>query len=389
MNSNTTFGQAWIAASNGRVDSIKAMIAASPELLHHTSERGWSLIHVVAEFCQPEVCAYLLQHMMPFSSSDVDGFTPLHLAANNRCELVAAQLLAAGADPNALTHDQMTPLHLAATSLGPVSGMRPIANLLLRKGATLDLNCAVALGRVESVRNILTRNPDEINTCRRPDLLCRDAVVTNHAVQIISLLLNAGIDVDRLGPDNRTALHEAASDRKQAVVRLLLGAKANPEARALQGETPLWLAITSTRRTAPTVLVRTLLRGGARLDLNSAIQLRRVDEAISMLATSQSIDSLALFPSELLCDAIRFTRYPDLVSAILDRGVDANHPNREGMLPLICAIYTRADLALLLLDRGARRDVTTVTGQSAIDLVRERIRDGAIDYQEVLKRLEA
>jgi ankyrin repeat protein len=60
-----------------------------------------------------EVAAYLQEHGDEVNSTDKEGFTPLHFAAQQQHADAAALLIGAGADPNARDRFGNTPLWTA------------------------------------------------------------------------------------------------------------------------------------------------------------------------------------------------------------------------------------------------------------------------------------
>lgn len=78
----------------------------------------WSPLHVCVQHAVSAGVQLLLQRGASVNARDASGATSLHFAASGlRCVLVA-ELLAAGADPNALTHNGWSPYKLAELARG-------------------------------------------------------------------------------------------------------------------------------------------------------------------------------------------------------------------------------------------------------------------------------
>jgi ankyrin repeat protein len=173
---------------------------------------------------------------------DEDGWTPLLWAANEGQAAAVALLLTFGANPNEATPDGHTALHLAAGSSG-VSYAEVIARLL---AAGADVN----------------RATDDASTPL-------DVAAAN-APEHVQRLLAAGAKVNRADASGSSALFAAVASHRVTALDSLLAAKANPNVRSKQGESPLHMAVTegknspSSWRPAETAqIVRALLNAKA------------------------------------------------------------------------------------------------------------------------------
>ena len=125
-----------------------------------------------------------------------------------------------------------------------------VAAILLAHGATLNIWSAIALDRADNVRELITGQP--------------------------SLL---GSRMSR-NQHRRTPLHHAALKDRPGILRLLLELGADPMATDAAGATPL---TTASQEGAGPAVIEALLSAGAPLDLLTAINLGRYDEAEAML----------------------------------------------------------------------------------------------------------
>jgi uncharacterized protein len=152
-----------------------------------------------------------------------------------------------------------------------------IADLLIDRGAPLNLFEAAAAGRIAVVREILDQAPDRVNaraadgfqplglacffghTALAEFLLERGAEVSapssnllnvqpihsaaaGQHLEIVRLLLDHGADPNARQADGYTPLHSAAQNGQAAMVRLLLEHKADRYAENSEGITPVDLA---------------------------------------------------------------------------------------------------------------------------------------------------
>ncbi len=206
------------------------------------------------------------------------GGTLLHVAVAQGHEAVARLLLEHGIDLEARNAEGRTALHDSLEL-----GQREITRLLLSHGAYVDLCSAALLGDEARMRTLLEEDRDRVRDASTglsplgwasyggsPDAL---SVLLEYGAELdpwdalfcaascdhhrfVSAAIEAGADVNaRCGPEQRTALHEAAqlrfTDHAESTVRVLLAAGADPHAVDSEGRTALDLARAAARAGSP------------------------------------------------------------------------------------------------------------------------------------------
>ena len=124
------------ASMTGRADLVRAHLARDPTLARAWSPDGFTALHYPAFFGGPGVAAALID-----AGADLDavsrnalGARPLHSAAAGRHIDVSRLLVERGADVNAAQHGGYVPLHQAAQH-----GDLELVELLLAAGAKPDV----------------------------------------------------------------------------------------------------------------------------------------------------------------------------------------------------------------------------------------------------------
>ncbi|RXN02117.1 Caskin-1 [Acipenser ruthenus] len=229
----------------------------SPELLGSTKRvnvnfqdtDGFSALHHAALNGNMELISLLLEAQATVDIKDQKGMRPLHYAAWQGKVEPMKMLLKSGSSVNSQSDEGQIPLHLAAQH-----GHYDVSEMLLQHqsnpcivdnaGKTpLDLACE--FGRVGVVQLLLSSNmsaallePKPGDTTDPNSTSPLHQAAKNGHIDIIRLLLQAGIDINRQTKAG-TALHEAALCGKTEVVRLLLDSGINAQVRNTYSQTAL------------------------------------------------------------------------------------------------------------------------------------------------------
>jgi ankyrin repeat protein len=253
---------------------------------------------------------------------DLHGATPLHIAAQMWNRELVEWLLDRRANVRKQDEFGLAPLDravLAATRRNDGARQFPsVARLLLDRGAPLTVRGAVALGRLERVRELTAADPACVREIGPVGGLLTVAVI-HRQVEAARLLLDLGADVDERvlldeleeptvswgGP-----LWHAARKGDRDMAELLLNRGADPNANVYASGRPI-------RNAWPhkdDSVKRLLLERGARLPPHMIAELQRVEEARQLLAENGT-EQLA---AELL-DAAADSGCPGIVEMALQR----------------------------------------------------------------------
>jgi uncharacterized protein len=193
------------------------------------------LIEAVQNKDLRQVSSLLNQHV-DVNARSGDGSTALLWAAHWDDLDTGSLLIRAGADPNAANDFHMNPLSQACTN-----GSAAFVGVLLKAGANPNMPIATGV--------------PPIMTCAR-----------SGSVDAVRLLIAGDADVNAKEPaQNQTALMWAAAEHHPDVVRMLIQAKANVQARTKNGFTALHFAA----REGDIESARLLLSAGVNIDVRS------------------------------------------------------------------------------------------------------------------------
>jgi len=283
------------------------------------------LVHVAVRLDRRDLLDFALERGFPVDARDTDGATALHLAAELNREGLAMRLLEAGANPNAQLVRGQSVLHVAAER-SSVS----LLQALLARGADpkalaqdmTPLDVAVMARRAEAAA-VLKQSGSPLSQAHGK--LAAFVQQGNYEGTRLMLSIEPGL-AQQPDKEGATPLHLAAIKGNAAIVGLLLGKGAPPNA-AFRGSTPLLLAALS----GDPASCRLLLDAGA---------------SVTARATSGGTP----------LHAAVLSKNAEVVTLLLDKGADVNVKDAQGRTPLDVALDEAAlNIGALLRTRGAKQ----------------------------------
>ncbi|XP_010880752.2 ankyrin repeat and SOCS box protein 2 isoform X2 [Esox lucius] len=278
------------AILNGDATKVRAMITNTANNILQPDKYGWTLLHEAAYYGQDQ-CVRILLGAQPemINKCDLKGQTALILAVG-RCKVACVEaLLEKGADPELATKERETPLYKA---------------------------------------------------CEKEN------------ADIVAMLLNHGVVVNKHCIQGWTALQEAVSRNRVEICEMLVQAGANLSPTNIYGITPLFTAAQSGRVES----LRFLIKHGA--DINS----QATDGATALYEAAKN-------------------GHEEIVDLLLLHNADANKACQNGLLPLHIAAQRGTDGIVSMLINATSKTRVRRSGISPLHLAAERNRN------EVLKVL--
>nr|XP_024218954.1 ankyrin repeat, PH and SEC7 domain containing protein secG-like [Halyomorpha halys] len=232
-----------IAIASANVDMLRLLLkyTTTTDLRF---EKNDTLAHLIVHASNAtEMLKVLEGRGLQFNIQNIDGFAPLHLAADAS---VVRMLLELGANINFTTTKGETALHTASSH-----AFLEVVKVLVQRGAGIDVKdnegvTALMAGANNTNSNILVtyllQNGADPTLKSKKNRTALHYAAEGGCTECALTLLDNGARLDEMDSNGLTYLHLAAREGHIGIVKELLDRGANLSAKENHGETPLMKA---------------------------------------------------------------------------------------------------------------------------------------------------
>ena len=377
-----------LACGKGNIDAINVLFNARADVNIVDAVSNTCLHRAIIKECSMKVLQTIVDHGADVNAINKWNQTALALASMERNVDAINVLLNAGADPNIADVDGNTCLHDATKK----DCRKEVLQSIIDHGANVNvtnkqnftaLMMACIKGNVGVVSVLLNARTDPNRVNADGDTCLHVAIRTNCSKDILQSLIKHGANVNATNKQNLTALMIACTKGNVDAISVLLNAKADPNIPDAYGDTCLQNAVgeinnadvlqaiivlsanvNATNKWNETALEIALMKGNV--------------NAVDILITAGADVNMSDSNSDTyLHNAVRMGCSAQALQAIVDHGADVNATNKWNQTAVALALMERnVDAINVLLNVGADLNIADDDGDTCLH---EAIR---IDYSK-------
>lgn len=377
--------------------------------LESKDEQNNTLLHAAVRANDVVAVKFLLEHFAEENAINSDGDTPLHLAVDEGNKKITNELLLAGADFNCFNHKNETPFSMAiedeemkilAAFIDDEDKLKKVTALMLteQKGEKL-IELAILYNTHQVIYYVLD-NIIDVEAKKRLSEHAFMLAVKADKIKLVKKLLQRGVDINANDATGNTALHIAALEDHEDMLRFLKRTDAiSFSKKNNNGETALMLAVRNKQTLASDYLLKYsedvnelsemtvselwFLLKSAELTLLKEKTLNKVMAVYQNMVTIRNPDEKN---ETVLHYAARSGSFL-LIESLLEKGADIHARDAELKTPLYRAAerdHQSSYIIMMLLDRGATIQHDETYSEKALLALLKAIGAGGAQYHDVV-----
>ena len=374
------------AAQNSKLDVLKLLKARGASIHAQSSKDGCnSIMSVLRGTGDYDTVRWLIEQGVEVNDCDRKGFTAVHKAAKKSNLHVLKLLKTSGANTHAQSKDGYNSIMSVLKGTGDCDTVRWLieegvdVNHSNRKGYTV-VHYAAKKGNLD-VLKLLKASGANIHAQRHTgngQNSIMSALNGSGDCDIVSWLIEQGVDVNYCDRDGFTAVHYAAQKGKVAALKLLKESGANIHVQNKDGCSAI---MSVSAGTGDCDTLRWLIREGIDVNhchkdghtaLHIAAEEGKLDVLRLLTAGGANLHALIENDTNVIMSALQGTGDCDCLRWLIEQGIDVNQCNKKGMT----AIHHAAEkgnldvLKLLKINRGNIHAETKNGGNSIMSVLR-------------------
>jgi ankyrin repeat protein len=368
-----------VAMLNGNVELASHLLAAGAKL-DYKNEQGEAPLHIAVCSNYIDLVLQLLEY-----GADIDchnapyGHTALHIATIIGNTELALKLIERGANIHRSNNNNETALHMAASR-----GLIELTLKLIEEGAKIDtpnrngdtpIHLAIRRGYHDLAAQLIKLSIDLELPNHVGRTILHEAVFRN-SIAIVELLIESGAQINSIDHRGASPIWYAVFNGNFEIIKLLLTAGADPNINI--GNTSLLHFMVPCMAPQEVVDVFYQRLGDTPPPLSRLTAKEKMD-IFKVLSRGADINKISSQNNNLLHRALIFDLPSEVISYLINKGIELDHKNQDGNTPLHLAILgEKVQIIFELLAAGAKIAEQNNEGRDALTIIHQEFYNNII-----------
>ncbi|MFA5292087.1 MAG: ankyrin repeat domain-containing protein [Phycisphaerae bacterium] len=355
------------ASAIGDINAVKSFINKDPNEINFTIN-GYTPLHAAAQCGRMEVVQYLIEKGADINAGYPQKPTPLFSATTKGNVAILELLASKGAK---LDSEEFLPLFGAIWAQN-----KEAIDFLISKGADVNakdsrgataLIMAADMGYYDICECLIAKGADVNAEDKNGGNVVTSAYMKEH-LDVVKLLFEKGADVNEKYKDGQTALMVASEDGHPDIVKLLIEKGTDINTKNNNGKTALDIAKEKNHTDIVQILEKALEVD--KFPLCNAANRGNIEKVKELIAKGYNVNERDDANWTPLHRAIQ-SGNKEIAAILIANGADVNAENNIGGIPIMLAVIRDYnDIFEMLLAKGAQRTIYVAAAQGDIEEVR-------------------